>query len=439
VEVSNMLGSGPEVVGRLWWSGVEEDGVKEFEVPLGRIYFEQPIDLAPGSPADTLIGKVLFGYQGWFGCEGDGSDRGAWVHWSRDGAAPGPGNLCVDMWPDVSDYPDALLYDTALSLPDGSPARVFSSYDEGSVDVHFGWMEEHGIDGVFAQRFLVELEAAPNFCFANMVLGNVREAAEGHGRVFAVMYDVSGAFGSNEIIKEDWRFLVEVLKITESPNYLRHNGRPVVGIWGPGFTDRYATSSQMMDVLSWFREGAPEGLRATTVGGVPTHWRTLDGDSLGGTWSDVYRMYDVVSPWTVGRYSTLEGADAHKTEHLVPDMAETARLGMGYMPVVWPGFSWHNLNRGMLNQIPRMGGSFLRRQVDNAIDAGAVMLYVAMFDEVDEGTAMFEVVEDTASAPAGVDMVTLEADGYTVRSDHYLTLGEEIGIRLRQAIESGVR
>ena len=62
------------------------------------------------------------------------------------------------------------------------------------------------------------------------------------------------------------------------------------------------------------------------------------------------------------------------------------------MPVIFPGFSWHNLKATLpLNQIPRNGGTFYWRQVYNAISAGCTMLYGAMFDEVDEGTAMFKM------------------------------------------------
>ena len=71
------------------------------------------------------------------------------------------------------------------------------------------------------------------------------------------------------------------------------------------------------------------------------------------------------------------------------------------MPVVFPGFSWHNLRRRRLNQIPRRGGAFYWRQVWNAVDAGATMLKTAMFDEVDEGTAMFKLAPTAAKLPTG--------------------------------------
>ena len=49
----------------------------------------------------TLNGKVLVGYQGWFNCVGDGARLG-WKHWARDRNKPvGPGNVTVDLWPDV--------------------------------------------------------------------------------------------------------------------------------------------------------------------------------------------------------------------------------------------------------------------------------------------------------------------------------------------------
>ena len=62
-----------------------------------------------------------------------------------------------------------------------------------TVDRHFRWMEEHGIDGVFLQRFVSEL-SDPNLLRARDTVADlVRISAEKHQRVFAIMYDVSGA------------------------------------------------------------------------------------------------------------------------------------------------------------------------------------------------------------------------------------------------------
>ena len=46
------------------------------------------------------------------------------------------------------------------------------------------------------------------------------------------------------------------------------------------------------------------------------------------------------------------------------------------------------------NLIPRLGGQFLWTQFLGAKQVGARMVYVAMFDEVDEGTAIFKCAND---------------------------------------------
>lgn len=71
------------------------------------------------------------------------------------------------------------------------------------------------------------------------------------------------------------------------------------------------------------------------VGGVSSHWRTLNGDSRTyPTWGDVYHSYDFICPWSVGRFDNNVCADAYKTSFIVPDMADVAISGRGYIPVV---------------------------------------------------------------------------------------------------------
>ena len=90
---------------------------------------------ASASDADptTLDGKLMFGYQGWFGCPGDGSPLGAWEHWFRRGA-PSVASLRVDMWPDVSELSGTERCETPLVLPGGQSAQVFSAYNPRTVD-----------------------------------------------------------------------------------------------------------------------------------------------------------------------------------------------------------------------------------------------------------------------------------------------------------------
>ena len=67
-------------------------------------------------------------------------------------------------------------------------------------------------------------------------------------------------------------------------------------------------------------------------------------------------------------------------------------------------------------QIPRNKGSFLWKQIAGAIEAGAEMIYVAMFDEIDERTAIYKC---TNNVPVGKSKFV---DNEGQPSDFYLRL-----------------
>ncbi len=75
---------------------------------------------------------------------------------------------------------------------------------------------------------------------------------------------------------------------------------------------------------------------------------------------------------------------------------------------------------------PHLSGDFLWRQAYNAKKAGATMLKIAMFDEVDEATAIMKVLGRCDEAPAQGFWLTLDADGTTIPSDWHLLLSGEI-------------
>ncbi len=171
------------------------------------------------------------------------------------------------------------------------------------------------------------------------------------------------------------------------------------------------------------------------MGGLPTNWRTLTGDAqTDPAWGTVFRSFDLVSPWSVGRYGDNIRADTFRSNFVVPDLADCINHGIDYMPVIFPGFSWRNLNGGPLNQIPRNGGHFYWRQAYNAVRSGCTMIYGAMFDEVDEGTAMYKLAPTTGQHPIQGAFVPLNIDGYTLHSDWYLRVADQAGRMLRGEI-----
>jgi hypothetical protein len=70
--------------------------------------------------------------------------------------------------------------------------------------------------------------------------------------------------------------------------------------------------------------------------------------------------------------------------------------------------------------------------VERALRAGNRMLYGAMFDEVDEGTAMFKVAASRRDTPVERPILTMDADGEPLPSDWYLRLARETQRRLRR-------
>jgi len=73
---------------------------------------------------NSIVVNSIRGYQGWFNCEGDGSDLG-WAHWTRNRRKPlGPGNVSVDLWPDVSEFDADELFETGFQHQDGSVAKA---------------------------------------------------------------------------------------------------------------------------------------------------------------------------------------------------------------------------------------------------------------------------------------------------------------------------
>ncbi len=363
----------------------------------------------------TLTNKVMCGYQGWFNCEGDGADLG-WTHWAKNRRRPfAPGNVTVDLWPDVSELGADERYATGFRHADETAAEVFSSGNRKTVLRHFQWMRDYQIDGVFLQRFANGLDQPDSLRHKDNVLSHVRDGARQFGRGYAVMYDLSGlAAGEVDRVRRDWSKLDSTIGVTADSAYMHHDGKPVVAIWGVGFSDgRDYKLSECLELVRWLKA---EG--CTVMLGVPSFWREGKRDAVDDPMlHKILKQADIVSPWSVGRYRTPEEASRHATEVWRADHAWCEDHDLEFMPVVYPGFSWHNLTGDPLNAIPRRKGEFLWSQMTGAKQAGCNMMYVAMFDEVDEGTAIFKCVNHPPTANGG-QFLTYEG----LPSDHYLRL-----------------
>ncbi|KAF9221268.1 hypothetical protein BS17DRAFT_271438 [Gyrodon lividus] len=390
----------------------------------------------------TIQDKVLVGYQGWFTCAGDGEpvDPGhhGWLHWFN-APIPSGGRPNIDLWPDVSEYSPSELYPApGLKTADGEQAFLFSSRHPKTVRRHFHWMALHGVDGAFLQRFAgqCDMEAGNQGIrrIRDEVGDRVKEAAEAEGRVFAIMYDVSGVSPDKiqRILEQDWIHLLRDQCLLDSPNYLHEKGRPVVALWGFGFNNRNHTPDLVRAIATFFRFSTPGGVYL--VAGVPGHWRTSASDAdrnpeFVRVWTE---CFDALSPWTVGRYGNEEQADDWGERLVKADaeylkkLEEDGGRKVDYMPVILPGGSGYNLSQGKWgwNAIKRNEGRFLWKQIYNARRAGVRTIYGAMWDEYDEGTAFMPVVSSASQLPVhpSYKFLALDADGHDLPSDWYMRI-----------------
>ena len=59
----------------------------------------------------------------------------------------------------------------------------------------------------------------------------------------------------------------------------------------------------MLRLIEFFKNNPEPRYRVTLVGGVPSRWRERGYDAKRiPEWDRVYRAFDVISPWTVGRF-----------------------------------------------------------------------------------------------------------------------------------------
>ncbi|WP_411274988.1 glycoside hydrolase family 71/99-like protein [Daejeonella sp.] len=376
-------------------------------------------------------GLIMAGYQGWFNAPDDGANRG-WRHYAGPRGVLAPGSIKVDMWPETDEYEKT--YKTQFLLVDGSAAVLPSPHDASTVKTHFKWMKEYGVDGVFMQRFVAEVRNSSGKKHFNKVLASAMKSSKEYGRAISVMYDFSGMSDNDiPVVIEDWKNLVDSMKITSqgsNQTYLYHNGKPLVVLWGVGFGDGRKYSLQGVEKIIEFLQNDPEYGGCSIMLGVPTYWRELDRDTgKDPRLLEILKKIDIIHPWTIGRFGNEAGYKTY-IEVQKGDIAWAKENKVDYVPVVFPGFSWHNMYpKDQFDKIPRNSGKFLWMQLSNAIKNGAEMIYIAMFDEVDEGTAIFKV---SRNPPVGESPFVKFEEG--IPSDYYLFLSGYAGKMLRKTV-----
>ncbi|KAI1451500.1 hypothetical protein F4805DRAFT_451247 [Annulohypoxylon moriforme] len=333
----------------------------------------------------TLNGKLFVGYQAWFRkpLEDDGNS-----HWTTDTPSPEVGHVGVDMIPNITGYPSECLFDTPFTPPDGGKAQFYTNDCEGVVDLHFKIMADKGISGAFMQRFYGYINEA-NGGWLN-ILNYTQIAAEKYGRGFVIEYDLNGAAtASTNVTSTFLADLAALSSITSSPAYMHHDGKPVLEIWGFGIVTEVTVDDGIAIVTALKNAGW------YVILGVQQAWHAeLAADQSGG-YGPVYRLADMIQPWTVGAYDINSYGSFHDGRQAVEDADALRDLGIASSIVVWPGGSSSNANPSdPFDHFPRWNGTFYQKQLDGAVNLKPNFIFGAMFDEVNEGTAILPLLRN---------------------------------------------
>lgn len=235
-------------------------------------------------------------------------------------------------------------------------------------------MKEYGIDGVFMQRFVVEIKSVSGKRHFNKVLESSLKAARKYDRAIGVMYDLSGCQSEDmKIIENDWKELQTLFSLTDrtqNPTYIRHKKYPLLTIWGVGFKDnRKYSVADVQQVITRIKQDK----NVSVILGVPYYWRILSKDTENNSMLHtlIKNDVDIVMPWAVGRYNSKTYASVAK--EMSDDIKWCKDNKLDYVPLVFPGFSWNNLRRDstLYNQNPRLRGDFLWQQISGAKAAGS--------------------------------------------------------------------
>ena len=433
---------------------------------------DEPVVDTESDMYDSYQGLVMCGYQGWHGTPGDGCPHNpaeGWPHYASVAMNPfifEPGVLRnnIDFWPDVTEYEKTYAAD-GFTYPDGSQAMVYSSYDESTVNLHFKWMKDYNIDGVFMQRFVSQIADPNAIPHSDKVLQSAMTASNVHARAISIMYDmvgmnqeIHGKTPGPEVIINDAAALKAKYNLDDRSKgqryFLYHNGKPLIGLVSVGQASASYNIAQAQEVVDGLQE-----LGFSIILGVPAYWRNPGkGDCVNDSKiTDLIKDVDIIMPWFVGAYdyngtvtTTPEGSfndfwEARMEDKKIlnyvrekGDYTQASEYGVEYCPLVFPGFSDKNMHPN--NQVyNREGGDFYWLQIHKHLNKGANMLYVAMFDEIDEGTAIYKCLRQS-EVPSNVSAkdyyVVYENGGYR-RSDTQVSVSGS-GNWCKKASELGV-
>jgi hypothetical protein len=212
---------------------------------------------------------------------------------------------------------------------------------------------------------------------------------------------------------------------------LHEHGKPLVAVWGFGGQEgrHLSNATYALQVVQYLKN---EGF---SVQGAMADNKWKYNYYKDSAWKMLVQSLDVLNPWLAPNSSDFE-----EVKSIVANEIEILNdANVICAPWIAPGFSWKNLKRGekKLNDVPRNGGAYYHKRLSASIQGGARTLYTGMFDEVDEGTAIFKTLAKKDQLPTSGEFLSLDIDGFDLDSGFYLQMAGEFSSKLKAAVARG--
>jgi len=370
---------------------------------------------------NTLRGKGVTGYQMWYRAYNESLPR-HWGHWVGNGNIPAKNNVHMESYPYLGDYitRGAPLYQSNLAnLGNGDAAMLFHSLDPEIIETHIKWLQDYDIDGIAVQRLYNSINDVARQG-GKTKLEMVRDYAEKYGRIFYIMYDFAKSGGVDEetfqrTVRLDFINNVEKAGLLSSEAYAYCDGKPVVCLWGlhgdPGA--QYLSGKRATELIQWFKDRG-----YYVIGGAEDNWFDTRAK---GEYLEPFTLVDMISPWMPPTRYQDSDMLTWFNEQIPAELAFCEKYGIEYQPTIYPGFGWSNTEAdGYANEYPRYAGQYMWDQAYYFKQLGIETIYFAMFDELDEGTAITKAASDYFEIPTDQYFVTWAADGWWLSNDFYL-------------------
>ena len=222
------------------------------------------------------------------------------------------------------------------------PIVRYRSYERSTIERHVGLARQAGLSG-----FILAWLGPDNPTDAN--LGTLLSVVQGSDFLASIYFETTSPFFHSRA--DVANALRRALSFTSHPNWIRHNGKPVIFFWRPSAVPRGAGESAV-DVWRSLRDEVDPGRSTVWIG---------EGDDF-----SYLAAFDGIHP-----YSIAWSGDPAGTLSVYGQRTRDKAAALGapklWVPVIMPGYDDRNTGRGDAFVRDREDGRYFERTFEAAL------------------------------------------------------------------------